>query len=110
MADLAACERLTQEDRRRVPLNPLTRWQWEPPGFSTWVHTHGTDTALCTRNYRDSVFEAAATYDPAAFMARYVREQPCPGCPNNCIKLFAAPDQSGADLRAGAMHQEITGP
>src|SRR5262249_9166951 len=71
VADLATCQRLTEEDRRRVPINPLTRWQFEPPGFSAWIHTHGTDTALCTRNYRDSVFEASSAYDPAAFMARY---------------------------------------
>jgi aldehyde:ferredoxin oxidoreductase len=109
VADLATCQRLTEEDRRRVPLNPLTRWQWEPPGFSAWVHTHGTDTALCTRNYRDSVFEAASAYDPTAFMARYVAEQRCPGCPNNCMKLFFNPDHPGGDFRAGAMHQEITG-
>src|SRR3954452_11680827 len=42
VADLATCQRLTDEDRRRVPINPLTRWQHEPPGFSAWIHTHGT--------------------------------------------------------------------
>lgn len=109
VADLETCQRLTAEDRRRVPLNPLTRWQSEPPGFSAWVHTHGTDTALCTRNYRDSVFEAASAYGPAAFMSRYIGEQPCPGCPNNCMKLFHDPALASADPRAGAMHQEITG-
>ncbi len=109
VADLATCQRLTEEDRRRVPINPLTRWQYEPPGFSAWIHTHGTDTALCTRNYRDSVFEAAAAYDPAAFMARFAGEQLCPGCPNNCMKRFTLPDRPGLDPRAGAIHQEITG-
>ena len=109
VADASLCQQLTEADRRRVPINPLTRWQYDPPGFSAWVHTHGTDTALCTHNFQDSVFAAASAYDPAAFMARYRQEQPCPGCPNNCMKIFASSDRPMLDERAGAMHQEITG-
>jgi aldehyde:ferredoxin oxidoreductase len=88
--------------------NPLTRWQLVPPGFSCWVHLHGTDAALCTRNYRDSVFEHAQGYAEERFMARYQGDGLCPGCPNQCIKFFAAAGDD-LDVRQGGIHQEATG-
>jgi aldehyde:ferredoxin oxidoreductase len=88
--------------------NPLTRWQLEPPGFSCWVHLHGTDAALCTRNYRDSVFEHAPNYGEERFLERYRHAGVCPGCPNECIKFFAA-GGSDLDVRQGGIHQEATG-
>jgi len=88
--------------------NPLTRWQLVPPGFSCWVHLHGTDAALCTRNYRDSVFEHAQGYAEERFMARYEGDGLCPGCPNQCIKFFAA-EGDDLDVRQGGIHQEATG-
>ncbi len=88
--------------------NPLTRWQLEPPGFSCWVHLHGTDAALCTRNYRDSVFEHAQAYSEERFLERYRHAGVCPGCPNECIKFFAA-EGDDLDARQGGIHQEATG-
>ncbi len=106
VADPARCAALTEAYRQRMLTNPLTLWQLEPPGFAAWVHTHGTDAALCTRNYRDSVFESAIAYTPDRFLKSYRGMAPCPGCPNNCIKRFSVdPDQAGA----GGIHQEITG-
>jgi aldehyde:ferredoxin oxidoreductase len=109
VADPARCAEITERYRRRMTENPLTRWQLEPPGFACWVHTHGIDAALCTRNYRDSVFEGADAYRPAAFMRRYRHDGICPGCPNNCLKFFGTDDDATYDPRAGAIHQEITG-
>jgi aldehyde:ferredoxin oxidoreductase len=103
------CAEITERYRQRMTENPLTRWQFEPPGFSCWVHTHGIDAALCTRNYRESVFEGADAYRPEAFMRRYRYEGICPGCPNNCFKFFGTDDDAAYDPRAGAIHQEITG-
>ena len=106
VANPARCAALTEAYRQRMLINPLTLWQLEPPGFAAWVHTHGTDAALCTRNYRDSVFESAIAYTPDRFLKSYRGMAPCPGCPNNCIKRFSVdPDQAGA----GGIHQEITG-
>ena len=110
VADPSRCAALTESYGQRMTANPLTLWQLEPPGFSAWVHTHGTDAALCTRNYRDSVFESAAAYTPDLFMAHYQGVAPCPGCPNDCIKRFdpQAPFQAGPS-GLGGIHQEITG-
>ena len=110
VADPKACADLTDAYRRRMMDNPLTRWQFEPPGFAAWIHVHGTDAALCTRNYRDSVFEAAAAYGPQQFLQRYLHDGNCPGCPNACIKFFSGGAENEAvAASAGGIHQEITG-
>lgn len=109
VADPAACVEITERYRAKMRDNSLTRWQLDPPGFSAWVHLHGIDAALCVRNYRESVFEAADRYEAQKFMPRYRHEGNCPGCPNNCLKFFGADDDSQYDPRAGAIHQEITG-
>ena len=109
VADPATCAAITERYRERMTENSLTRWQLEPPGFSAWVHLHGLDAALCTRNYRDATFEGTDAYAAANFMNSYRGDASCPGCPNNCIKLFNAGDDSAFDPRAGGIHQEITG-
>src|SRR5262249_13840327 len=108
VADPGRCTALTDSYRARMTANPLTRWQLDPPGFSAWVHFHGVDAALCTRNYRDSVFEGTPAYQPANLMSRYLGAAECTGCPNLCIKRFSdgLPD---SDPRASGIHQEITG-
>lgn len=109
VADPDRCRAITAGYAARMVENPLTRWQFDPPGFSAWVHTHGTDAALCTRNYRDSVFEAADAYHPDHFIDRYRGVAPCPGCPNDCIKVFGAPRPGMEGGGSGGIHQEITG-
>jgi aldehyde:ferredoxin oxidoreductase len=108
VADPATCAQLTTGYREQMLANSLTRWQHDPPGFSAWVHLHGIDAALCARNYRDASFAGADAFRPELFMARYQQEGDCPGCPNRCIKFFAAEDDR-FDARAGAIHQEIMG-
>jgi aldehyde:ferredoxin oxidoreductase len=104
-----ACQELAVSYQKRMLENPLTQWQLEPPGFSCWVHTHGTDTALCTRNYSESVFDLADEYHPEKFMAHYMGDAPCPGCPNNCIKRFSVNKDDQQTIISGGIHQEITG-
>ena len=107
--DIERCEQLTSDFEKQMLENPLSRWQHDPPGFSCWVHTHGIDTALCTRNYSESVFPMANRYQPEQFMRDYAGEAPCPGCPNNCIKRFCLPGAGFEDTLAAGIHQEISG-
>lgn len=109
VADPATCAAITEQYRAKMRDNNLTRWQLEPPGFSAWVHLHGLDAALCTRNYQDSAFEAADQYATEHFMPHYRHDGNCPGCPNYCIKFFGTADDDAYDPRAGGIHQEITG-
>ncbi|MGI9254812.1 MAG: aldehyde ferredoxin oxidoreductase N-terminal domain-containing protein, partial [Thermomicrobiales bacterium] len=106
VADPARCDALASSYAARMATNELTRWQLDPPGFGCWVHTHGTDAALCTRNYSDSVFEGAEAFGPDGFLLRAAGVSACPGCPNDCIKRYAAP---GDDPRASGLHQEAPG-
>lgn len=107
--DPAACETLTNNYQQQMLGNPLTKWQYDPPGFSCWVHTHGIDTALCSRNYSESVFPQADRYQPDLFLNYYAGEATCPGCPNNCIKRFASEGCHPLDVKAAGIHQEISG-
>ncbi|MBI3761502.1 MAG: hypothetical protein HY260_06525 [Chloroflexi bacterium] len=100
---------LTQSFADGIPGNPLSTWQYDPPGFSVWVHTHGIDAALDVENYRKSEFAAADNYKPEAFMQHYRGAAPCTGCPNDCIKIFHVAGMDDLDPRAGGIHQEITG-
>jgi aldehyde:ferredoxin oxidoreductase len=107
--DPDACQQLTRDYGTQMLENPLTTWQHDPPGFSCWVHTHGIDTALCSRNYSESVFPQADRYQPEYFMEQYAGEVHCPGCPNNCIKLFIPAGASPLEVQAAGIHQEISG-
>ena len=102
VADAGTCAALTALYEAKMRGNPLTRWQLEPPGFSAWVHLHGTDAALCTRNYRGGIFEGEDAYVEDRFLVHYLGDGNCPGCPNRCIKVYG-------DERGGGIHQEITG-
>lgn len=103
-----ACAATIPRYRARIAGNDLTRWQFEPPGFAAWVHLLGEEASLCTRNFRDSVFEHAQGYGPDRFLPRHRGTASCPGCPNDCIKLYAAPGADGAPADWG-IHQEVTG-
>jgi aldehyde:ferredoxin oxidoreductase len=49
-------------------------------------------------------------FTPEEFISRFKANAPCPGCPNDCFKLFtpdALANQPGL-AKASAMHQEIT--
>ena len=109
IADPDYCHRLTEDYARRMRANDLTRWQLEPPGFSAWVHLHGLDAALCTRNYQNTPFPEADNYASERYMTHYRHDGDCPGCPNRCIKFFGVGDDADWDPRAGAMHQELAG-
>jgi len=110
VADPVRAQQLTDQYQNRIPSNPLSDWQYQPPGFAAWVHTHGLDAALCTKNFRESAFSGVENFTPEEFMSRFKGNAPCPGCPNDCFKLFT-PDSLADDpgkSKASAMHQEIT--
>ncbi len=107
VADPDLCANVTELYRTRMPDNPLVAWQYEPPGFAAWVHTHGLDAALCTKNFRESSFPGVDRFTPEEFMKRFRGNAPCPGCPNDCFKYFT-PDDLTEAVSASAMHQEIT--
>lgn len=110
VADPKLAQDVTNSYLSKMKENPLADWQYQPPGFAAWVHTHGLDAALCTKNFRESSFAGVENFTPEEFMSRFKGNAPCPGCPNDCFKLFtpdALANQPGL-AKASAMHQEIT--
>ncbi len=110
VANPKLAQQLTNTYQERMAKNPLADWQYQPPGFAAWVHTHGLDAALCTKNFRESSFAGVENFTPEEFMKRFKENNPCPGCPNDCFKSFTPKslEHNLGALKASAIHQEIT--
>lgn len=106
VADREAFDRINANFARDIPGNTLSNWQKELPGFAAWVHLHGLDAALDTENFRTATFPGVEAYREENWLPLYGGVAPCPGCPNDCMKIFH-PD-GDLDPRASAMHQEVT--
>ena len=107
LADEATCQRIDAEFAAAVPGNILARWQKERPGFAVWIHDHGLDAALDVNNFRSATFEHVDDYAKPHWEPYYRGVAPCPGCANDCMKVYHV--EGRGDVRASAMHQEVTG-
>ena len=108
VADQAAVDAITAAYAGAIAGNDLTRWQKEPPGWMAWIHLLA-DASLDVENYRRSSFAHVDAYGADAFMEHYRGPSPCPGCPNDCVKVLHVAAMDDLDPRAGGMHQEVTG-
>ncbi len=109
IADQAAYDRVNANFECDIATNTLSTWQKQLPGFAVWVHDHGLDAALDIENFRTAEFAAVDAYEKQRWLLHYRGVAPCPGCPNDCMKVYHSDDMAGLDPRASAMHQEITG-
>jgi len=102
-------KKISDKFLKDMPLNSLSKWQLDHPGFSCWIYLHGLDAALCTNNYSKNVFDKIESFSESNFLSHRIIDLECPGCPNNCIKNINSDAISGLDPRSGGLHQEITG-
>lgn len=107
VADPAVYARINADFEAAIPHNTLSSWQKNLPGFAVWVHDHGIDAALDTNNYQTARFAGVDAYHKANWLPFYRGVSPCPGCPNDCMKVYHP--AGDLDPRASAMHQEVTG-
>jgi aldehyde:ferredoxin oxidoreductase len=107
VADPDTYDRVNADFERDIPNNTLSGWQKDLPGFAVWVHRVGLDAALTTENFRTATFEGVDAYEEDRWLPMVQGVAPCPGCANDCMKIYHASDD--LDPRASAMHQEITG-
>ncbi len=107
IADPATYIRVNANFERDIPKNTLSSWQKNLPGFAVWVHDVGLDAALDTENFRTARFKGVDAYQKDKWLPMYRGVAPCPGCANDCMKIYHADDD--LDPRASAIHQEITG-
>jgi aldehyde:ferredoxin oxidoreductase len=105
--DRAAYDRVNANFEADIPQNTLSSWQKNLPGFAVWVHDHGIDAALDTENFRTARFTGVEAYEKHHWLPMYRGVAPCPGCANDCMKIYHSGDD--LDPRLSAMHQEVTG-
>jgi aldehyde:ferredoxin oxidoreductase len=109
-ADSTALDAIARGYASGVDVNPVTRWQREPPGFGAWVGS-APRGAFSVANFQTAEF-AGNGYAASVFLDRLAwSENGCPGCPSDCIKGFAA-SRKATDVartrerREGGLHQE----
>jgi len=108
VAHPADLEQLNQRFARDIQHNTLSRWQLDLPGFAVWIHTHGLDTAIDAYNFSQSSYAHLDAYAAPQWLPHYKGVSPCPGCVNDCMKMYQGGD-ADLDVRASAIHQEISG-
>lgn len=87
--------------------NTLSMWQKDPPGFSAYADLSDVDTAyMGCNNYQSDVSQKIPTLGRERFLEHYSGALPCPGCPNDCIKII---DPGKKADPASGIHQEVTG-
>jgi aldehyde:ferredoxin oxidoreductase len=108
VADPACLKEISNRFLAEMPRNTLSMWQKDPPGFSAAADLSDFDTAyIGIHNYRSDLQVANSDFTRAKYMDFYRGANPCPGCPNDCIK-WIAPD-AGTPDRVSGIHQEVTG-
>jgi aldehyde:ferredoxin oxidoreductase len=108
VADPDGLAQIGQRFLEAMPANTLSMWQKNPPGFSAAADLSDFNTAyIGTNNYQSDLQVANSDYTRARYLDFYKGDNPCPGCPNDCIKYIAPDDQ--APVQACGIHQEVTG-
>jgi aldehyde:ferredoxin oxidoreductase len=105
VADPGAVAGLAAYYRDALATNPLAAIQAGMPGFAGWVGDPPAPGYAAVRNF--SVTDAHGLRVPSAddYDGRAVATTgACPGCPNDCLKVFAPPGL--AERRTGGLGQE----
>ncbi len=106
VADRAAVDDVAARFAAAMATNTLSMFQKDPPGFAAYADLSDVDTAyMGWNNYTANVSESLPTLGRDRFLERYVADIPCPGCPNDCIKVI---DADGVPDPASGIHQEVT--
>lgn len=104
--DTTALQAYQQWFENKMKENVLSSWQHDFPGFAVWIHTHGIDASVCVNNYQSADCDYLENFEPEKFKPYYRGVAKCPGCPNDCIKMYAEDEEKSA---CGGIHQEIAG-
>jgi len=106
-ADTATLIEMTEGYRERMMHNVLTESQYSSPGFGAWItQANSMEGYVGSFNYATSKIPPLGELSSELFRQRVTKsEDNCPGCPNDCIKLYA----NALDDRAGGLHEEALG-
>ena len=106
--DIKLLNKITNNFNKKIKKNILSSWQKNLPGMAVWIHDHGLDAALNVENYRTSKFKHINNYEKKHWLPHYKGVQKCPGCSNDCIKIYNHDDKE-LDKRSCGIHQQIMG-
>ncbi|MGR6917265.1 aldehyde ferredoxin oxidoreductase C-terminal domain-containing protein [[Actinomadura] parvosata] len=108
VADPAAVAELAAYYRKSMAANKLAAWQAGLPGFAAWAGDPIDPGYASVRNF--SVTGASGLRVPSAgdYGGRAVATTgSCPGCPNDCLKVYAPPGvEERVERRTGGLGQE----
>ncbi|MEV6862848.1 aldehyde ferredoxin oxidoreductase C-terminal domain-containing protein [Streptosporangium subroseum] len=105
VADPDALAGLAAFYREAIPGNRLAALQRSEPGFAGWVGETPQPGYLAVRNFSASGENGLRPIAPHAYDGRAVAtEGGCPGCPNDCLKVYAP--QGAPERRSGGLGQE----
>jgi aldehyde:ferredoxin oxidoreductase len=104
-ADPAALAAIGDFYRTAMPGNPLARVQSQDPGFAAWTGDTLDPGYASVRNFSVPGEPGLRLAAPEAYDGRAVATTGgCPGCPNDCLKVYAPP---GSPVRrSGGLGQE----
>ena len=105
---ISKLSKITKFFNKNIKKNILSSWQKLLPGFAVWIHDHGLDAALDVENYRTSKFKYLKNYEKKNWTHFYRGVVKCPGCSNDCIKIYNHNPREIDDNSCG-IHQQITG-
>jgi aldehyde:ferredoxin oxidoreductase len=94
VADPSGVRRIAADYAAAAQTSKLTGWQQGWPGFGVWAGEPGYAPVA---NFTDTAHPGGVAVVPAE-LARTAQLAPCPGCPTNCIKVYA-----GAGLHQEAL-------
>lgn len=93
---------LTDSYAARIDANPLARSQRDAPGFGVWVEP-GLAGYLPALNFTADQAQYIGEQSGRVFLPWFAEAgASCPGCPQNCIKRFAAGE---SHPECGRLHQ-----
>ncbi|MET7331815.1 aldehyde ferredoxin oxidoreductase C-terminal domain-containing protein [Nonomuraea sp. NPDC005650] len=109
VADPGAVAGLAAYYRDSLATNPLAALQAGLPGFAGWVGDPPAPGYAAVRNFSVAGAHglrvpAAGDYDGRAMPPTGATTGACPGCPNDCLKVYAPPGP--AERRTGGLGQE----
>ncbi|MFC7642709.1 aldehyde ferredoxin oxidoreductase C-terminal domain-containing protein [Streptosporangium lutulentum] len=91
--------------REAIPGNRLAALQHGEPGFAGWVGDIPDPGYVAVRNFSVPGENGLRPIAPHAYDGRAVAtEGGCPGCPNDCLKVYAPPGTP--ERRSGGLGQE----
>jgi aldehyde:ferredoxin oxidoreductase len=96
-------KKITSKYMSGLEKNPLTKSEFDPPGFGLWANKSLVGY-MAGNNFGNDVPKAVADFEPQSFLP-YLKDTgstSCPGCPQQCLKSYLV---NSGPIDGGRQHQ-----